>query len=321
MPVTPLLTRRREVAAKIEATKGTSVHPLVAADAKFLVLNPRMTPEFGTFIREFTRATLSRLGHIIVNKPVRFEFQTEVRRTNIGTATPDEWGKLLQGCAFTETPGASDVDYNPESDLATQKTLSMHLNIDGFRIQLKGCMGNVEFTGQVGQVMLMSFSFLGSFVAADDATLLTITHETGVPGAFQNISFTYNTSTASCIGQLSLNMNNDVQPRTCANDATGIDFYLIGGRDPELSIDPELAKEADEAGNLAFWDQLDAATEVAISWDVKLGATPQVSFAIAKAQIKSISDDDRNTIAVAGLTMGVNRDTDAGDDEVIITAE
>ena len=313
----PLLTRKREIAAKIESTKGTSEHPLTGSEAKYLVIDPKLTLNFGTFQREFSRATLSRYGHIITNKPCSLDFSIEVR-SSAAAGTADAWGVLLQGCGFkeTNTPTVSDV-YTPSSVWTEHQTLSMHLIIDGLGVTIKGAMGNVEFSASLGGVMLMNFSFQGVFVGAADDALNTITHETGVPGAFQGVAFSFNGNTADvCITNLSLNMNNDVQPRDCANDSGGIEHFMIVGRDAELTIDPELLLEA-ATTELDYYTLYEAATEVAITFDAASGS--DISFSLPKCQIKSISDDERNGIAIAGLTLGVNRNSDTGDDEVVIT--
>jgi len=320
----PLLTRRRELAVAIETTKGTAA-PAIAldgTDSKYLVINPTFACEFGVYERDFARQTFSRIAHQVVNKPVRMQFSLEVRRdtSNKGTTTPDNWGKLLQGCGFQETVNTADVSYTPVSALngsPEQKTLTMHMFLDGMRVGMRGAMGNVEFVGEVGSIILMNFDFQGVFIEAVDDTLNTITHEDGVPPPFQGVSFTYNAETDIVIRGLSLNMNNEVQPREDANDAQAIKHFAITNRNPEIVIDPEMGLIADED----FLNQFSDGDEMALTWNVKT-STPDVSFSAPKAQIKAHADQERNGFAVAGLTMGLNGSTvTAEDDEISITME
>jgi len=312
---TPLLSRRRQLGAKVEATKGT-VQTITAAEAKFLIINPRITPEYENFTREYLQESLSPKGMITTRKMVRLEFSIEARCTN-DSVTADSWGALFQGCGFAEdATGTPDLVYAPTSSLSTMKTLTLKLFMDGFAVTITGAMGNVEMSASVGQPMLWNFNFFGVLSAAGDVSLLTITQEAGVPPAFQNLSMTVNTKTP-CIESLSINMNNDVQPIICANEAEGVEYVAITGRNTELTMNPGLNTEADSNG-IDWWD--DYAGDNTLDIDFNVGTSkPLLKFSIPKAQITSISDDDRNGIDVAGLTCSCVQTS--GDDEITMTKD
>lgn len=194
MATTPLLTRRTALYAKAEAVAGTA-ETLAAADGKFLIINPQVTPQFENFERQIFRDTLSPVSNTVTRQSVQFTFQVEVRRTN-GTTTSDEWAEtLLPACAMKETVGASSVSYTPSSNQSEWATLTMALNIDGFEVKIAGAMGTVEFTGTVGEVMLASFTFTGFLESAGDVVAPAVTHESGLPHPFQGIDLAYATGT------------------------------------------------------------------------------------------------------------------------------
>jgi hypothetical protein len=132
-------------------------------------------------------------------------------------------------------------------------TLSLSVNLDGTVHQLRGARGNVEFTGTVGEPMLMRFTFQGIAVDPSDQNLLSgVVYESKVPPVLLGIGLTVgheaDDSTddfyAPCVASMSINMNNQVSPRTCVNDAGGIEVFTITGRDPSGSMDPEKTLEA-----------------------------------------------------------------------------
>jgi hypothetical protein len=312
---TPLLSRRRQLGAAVESTKGTA-ETIDATEAKFLIINPTITPEYENFTREYLQSSLSPRGVITTRKMVRLEFSIEARATNNVAATADAWGVLLRGCGFAESVDSLTTKYLPASSLSAQETLTLKLFMDGFAVTIKGACGNVEMSASVGQPMLWNFSFFGILSEANDAALLTITQESGVPAPFQNLGMTVNTKTP-CIESLSINMNNEVEPVICANETEGVEYVAITGRNTELTMNPGLNTDADSDG-LDYWDLYAADTTLDIAFN--LGTTnPKLGFAIPKAQITGISDDDRNGIDVAGLTCVCVQNTDAGDNEFSLT--
>jgi len=307
----PRLSRRRQLGAIIETTKGTFVAP---TERRFLIISPRITPDYGSFTREFLQASISRKGHVITSKPVNLSFTLEVRRTLTGS-TVDAVDILLQGCGLASAALTSPTrrNYVPVSALSAQKTLSMTLNMDEFQVSIRGAIGNVQWVGVVGQPMLMEFEFRGLLETAGDVALASITHEVGVPIAFQGINLSFESDTNVCVANLRANLGNQIVPFMCANNSTGIKHFLIGSRDGELTLDPQMTRE-DEGPN--YWDLLEAGTEVAVTFKEGVAASSKWDFSILKAQIKSLSDDERDTIAVAGLTCGMNQTS--GDDEIDI---
>lgn len=194
MSTTKLLRRRTALFAKAETDPGTA-ETLAAADGKLLAINPTFTTGFETYERQVNRDTFSNVPKTITTKVATLAFDLEVRRSNTG-ATPDFWGQvLLPACGFKETIGGSSVTYTPSSTSSDWHTLTLGMNIDGFERIIAGAMGNIEFRGTVGEVMLFSCTFQGFLSSHGDATLPSVTHETGVPHPFQGIDLAYATGT------------------------------------------------------------------------------------------------------------------------------
>jgi hypothetical protein len=93
-----MLTRKRQLAAKIEAQEGV-VETLVAADAKLLVYNPKVNFDVAMFERSPVRPSFSNIGKLPGKRPAGLTYRLELRGSGLATTVP-EWGKLLQACGF-----------------------------------------------------------------------------------------------------------------------------------------------------------------------------------------------------------------------------
>ena len=93
-----MLTRRHQLAAKIESVEGTA-ETLAAADAKILAYAPKITFEPGMFERDPVRDSFSQIGKVVGKRPGSGAFKLELRGSGTAATAP-EWAKLLQGCGF-----------------------------------------------------------------------------------------------------------------------------------------------------------------------------------------------------------------------------
>jgi hypothetical protein len=93
-----MLTRKRQLAAKIEAVEGTA-ETLAAADAKLLVYNPKVSFDVAMAERNPARTSFSDIGKIPGKRPGGLSFRIELRGSGAAATVP-EWGKLLQACGF-----------------------------------------------------------------------------------------------------------------------------------------------------------------------------------------------------------------------------
>jgi hypothetical protein len=93
-----MLSRRRQLAAKVESVEGTA-ETLAAADAKLLAYNPKVSFDAEMFTRDPVRASLSHIGKVTGKRPASLGFRMELRGSGTATTEP-EWSKLLKSCGF-----------------------------------------------------------------------------------------------------------------------------------------------------------------------------------------------------------------------------
>ncbi len=91
-----MLTRKRQVAAKIESTEGT-IQTLAVADAKTLGISPKIAHDVKMYQRTPTRSTFGNLGEIPGQRSGKLTFGLELRGSGTPTTAPD-WSKWIQGC-------------------------------------------------------------------------------------------------------------------------------------------------------------------------------------------------------------------------------
>jgi len=93
-----MLIRKRQLAAKIETAEGIA-EALTAAEAKFLVYNPKVSHNTEMFTRDPVRSSFSGMGKIAGKRPADLSFRLELRGSGTKTIDP-AWITLLKGCGF-----------------------------------------------------------------------------------------------------------------------------------------------------------------------------------------------------------------------------
>lgn len=308
-----LLANRRELSVGVEgaSTPGTAATVLFDGTAsRYYVYESKFAIDGEVFERKPMRKTLSKLASLIGRRSATISFKVEVRHSG-ATNTPDAWSSLLKACACTEDTTGVTVAYSPLSEPDSYETLTMWLNIDGVRLGVTGAMGSAVLTGNIGEPMMVEFTFTGVYAGAADQAISDINlPETGIPAVFQGVAFTFG-GTGYCFSSLSLDLGNEVSARDCANEAEGILTYLVTDRNPSLTLDPEMQLVATED----FYGTFVGATLNAIAFN----AGSDVAFSIPQFQITGISDDERNGVVVAGLSGDCVTTTEAGDNEWLMT--
>ena len=93
-----MLTRRRQLAAKIEAEEGV-LEALTADDAKLLVENPVVDVDPPVHERNPVGASFSKVGDVPGKRASTLSFSMRMRGSGVAT-TDAEWFKLLKVCGF-----------------------------------------------------------------------------------------------------------------------------------------------------------------------------------------------------------------------------
>ena len=179
----PLLSRKRLILAKIEATYGTDPTP-TGAEA-ILVRNLEITPlEAETVSRDLIRPYLGSSDQLLAQTRVTINFEFELAGS--GTAgTAPAYGPLMKSCGLAETTVAStSVTYAPVS--ASFSSSTIYFNNDGILHKITGARGTFALNGEVGQIPTIAFTFTGIYNAPTDTAAATPTYSNqATPGVFK----------------------------------------------------------------------------------------------------------------------------------------
>lgn len=233
-----MLTRRRIIAGKIEATEGTA-ESITVSDAGILAIDPKFEATIESNARATTIATLSNPIPITGKRSARITFRAELKGpgASYSASVKPALGTYLRACGFAETVVAgTSVTYAPAS--AGVPSITLWLYEDGLVKKLKGARGNVRISGEVGGIMYADFEFVGNYDGVADLAIVSPTYEATVPPILQGATFTVD-SYAAVIRSISLDMGNSLQLRESVASTTGHLSAVITARSPSGSIDPE----------------------------------------------------------------------------------
>ncbi len=163
-----MLTRKRQLAAKIEAEEGTA-EALASADAKLLVYNPKVSFDIAMFERNPARPSFSNIAKIPGKRPVALSFRLELRGSGTQATVP-EWGKLLQSCGFgVNALKSMDIGAITDGPFQHGETITGGTS---------NAEGRVVINTANGAAVIMFVSISGTFQSGD-----TITGETSTATA------------------------------------------------------------------------------------------------------------------------------------------
>lgn len=307
--------RIRELALKAEVTPGTFNAPATdGTESKILLRgNPTVAWDFEAHERDIVTTDLSQFPAIIGKTRMKLTFDIELRRTGTG-ATTDQWMLILEAAGLLKA-GAGPVTYTSSSEFSTDKTLSAYCYIGSsgtasVRVALKGIAADLSFEHVVGQPSIAHVTLFAVYNGFSTAGAVnSVSHEATVPSAFLGVTFTYGAFAAK-ISRFGWALGNDVQEREDVNAAEGVLHYVIVGKNPTFSMDPEI----EPTGTYDFNGDFAAGTTRAVAFNIQGSA---LTFSAPKAQITGLDDLDRNGLACLGVSGKLNRN--AGDDEIVIT--
>lgn len=379
-----MLTRKRQLAAKIETVEGTA-EVLAATDARLLVYEPKVGFDVALFDRNPTRTSFSNIGKAPGKRTASIGYKLELKGSGVAATVP-EWGKLLQGCGFgvnalksinigaitngpfqhgetitggtsaakgrvvintangataimfvsvsgtfvsaevitggtsTATATTSSVpttignEFKPISDLIPSLTQGSYE--DGIRKLVEGSRGNVKIAFKTGEPVMMEFDFQGVEAGiTDTAFLANVTYETTKPPVFLSALFSVDAYSAK-IGEMSVDMGNNLAERDDVNDTRGVVAFALTGRNVTGSFNPEMIAVASHD----FHGKWFAGTEMIVDCTVGSVTGNKFRIYIPKAQYTKIDDEDRDGLQVAKASFCLNGSATPGDDEITILA-
>jgi len=312
----PYLVQRQQIALKLEGTEGTDSVP---ADADVLApaYGIEWVPSFKMYERPALQSSFSHFPQVAGERSAVVRFSVEIKGSG-SPGTAPYFGKSLQAAGFSETLVTStSTTYAPDSSAVSSCTVEVREGDQSTVFKSKkivGARGTVTFEATKGEIVVARFEFTGRYVEPTDTTAFTTPALGTAPQAFLGAAFSMHSVNSLKIHKLTIDMKNDVQLRNDVNQATGNYSAVIVKRMPQASIDPE----QEPAATMNFFNRLTANTEGSLSF--VLGATPGniATFTAPKAQIINVAEADRNGIRIENVTLQLNENTFAGEDELSI---
>lgn len=301
-----LLSRKRLILAKTEATYGTDATPS-GSDA-ILVRALDITPlESDVVSRDLIRPYLGNSDQLLANSRVRVTCEVELAGS--GTAgTAPKFGPLLLSCGMSATTVAStSVTYAPVSSSFSSSTI--YYFIDGVQHKLTGCRGTVSMSCQLGQIPTLSFEMTGIYNAPSDVALPAVTYSQPTPLIFKdgNTSAFSFFSYSGCLSSVSFNLANQITYRE-----------LVGCTKQVMLLDRKPAGEVMiEAPTIATKDYFSAALGISTGNLTFLHGTTagnRVTFTASQVDVVNPSYSDQDGIQMLTVPY-VALPTTAGNDE------
>jgi hypothetical protein len=252
---------RAQVVMKKEVTPGTDVFAgtYTAADIIPVIADSiRFTPPSNETENTMTSGLMGRAPSIMSAQTARVDFDMWFR--GAGAAYDDSpevvpnidrpLRATRMGRTFTNPPPAtpSSLVYQP-TDTEESFTLYLVQDVPGGAarsIQMTGCVGTHSWSATVGMGWRWSFSISGQLEEIADITYVngTLVLTPGYP-TFKNAQFQIGaTNYAPCFRDVSFTQGQTVVFVPCENAVNGIAGAAVMDRNPRITFDPQVDREA-----------------------------------------------------------------------------
>ena len=304
-----LLTRKRLILAKAEATYGTDPTPTGSANA-ILVRNLDIVPLQSDIVqRELIRPYLGNYEQLLAQTRVQVTFEVELAGSGAAGTAP-AYGPVLKACGLSETVVATtSVTYAPVSTSFSSVTIYFYQ--DGIRHIVTGARGTFTLNGQVGAIPTIAFTMTGIYNAPTDTALATPTYANqATPLIFKNGNTTSFSafSYSGALQSIDLNLGNEIVYRE-----------LIGGTKEVLITDRKpagtMSIEAVLLATKNYFTVSTGSTTGSISFQHGTTAGNIATLTRAQADLADASYAELNGIAMMNLPY-VATPTAAGNDEL-----
>ena len=166
---------------KTEATPGT-VETITGAECKLLFEDLAFTVEPVSVEQPVVKPKFGAVKQRPGGRSCTISFKVGLK----GSGTPGTApaiGDLLKACGMAETVRTGiGTWYKPTTlSVATQPTLTLYFNNDGYYRQATGCAGTVKFTGAGNEIHYAEFEFRGVFAGDGTAAILVPSLESTHP--------------------------------------------------------------------------------------------------------------------------------------------
>jgi len=224
-------------------------------------------------------------------------------------------GEVLTGgtSGATATTGSSPSTVGNVLEPLTDgvPTLTIGGYESGVRKLLKGCRGNAKFSFKAGEIVKIDMDFSGVEAGVTDLAMLSgISYEMTVPPVLLSAAMTVDAFAAK-IGEMSIDLGNELAERDDISSSRGILSYRIGSRRTTGSFDPEMVLVATHD----FFGKWFAGTEMAMDFQIGSVSGNKFRFFAPRAQYTKVSDESRNGNKIAKSEFQLNGLLDPGDVE------
>jgi len=293
-----MLTRKRVLAAAIEATVGTA-ETLDATDAAMNIHDSIIQPN----IAMTPRMQQGSFGHneaVPEGYGATVTFKTYIHGDGLG-GVPTWASTFLPACGWVDTAGTFSAVTSPPGSNGIE-TLTIGVYKDDRLETAKGCMGSFVITAPSAKLAYIDWTFQGLWVTPSDVAVLSPTYPTQIP--FRSVSTALSLGGyGPCIEQLTIDAGNTVILRECSNTAEGYKSALVSDRLPTGTINPEAVLVATNDTH-ADWVSM---TEKSFSYSLTDG-TDTVTLASSNWQITNVQDADRGGNQVDAVNFQFNQD-------------
>lgn len=186
--------------------------------------------------------------------------------------------------------------------------------VDGFSRLAFGNRGNLRIAMQAGAPGRFDCEYKGPFSTHGDSPLFpNVTYESTNPLVFAAAVLRVD-NVRYPVSRFEINLQNILTMRADANATRGDMSCAIAGRDPVMSLDPEMVL----AGVFDWYAKWQNATNFNVV--AEIGSTPgnRLFFFMPALQIESVADGEREQILTSDVVAKLRRATTSGDDELWI---
>lgn len=305
--------KKTSVAAMLETTQGTPVAS--SATDFFLAEEVTVTPTVEMNERNPYRQSLDLISTISGKRFVEVTLKTELKGSGAAGTEYDPLSALIQACAFDVTvAGGTSVTHVPVSDpsgagmFGPGDSVTLEIYYQNRKHIIAGCMGNMKPVLEAGKICMIEFTLKGIYAAPTDASAGTETFNATQPPVLFSATLTLMGSATRIANKFEFDCGNEISERPDMNEATALKGFVITGRAPTGTCDPEV----DDVANFDEWALMLANTEASTS--LVLGGTAGniITLTFPKTQIVGSGYGDRNGIRTAELALRFNQN--AGDD-------
>jgi hypothetical protein len=319
----PELYRKRQLAAKIETSKGTAIS-LAAADAGILIESAKYKVNAEEIVRNPLKSTIGKAQSIPGARTATVTFRTELKGGGTDHVAPC-LGPLFRACGMSQTIITAGTHYHPVSGDDVPPTLTMGVYTDDMRWLMVGARGTFSIEAQANRPVYVNWTFTGIHSAWEYAALLAgVSYETTLPVPFRATTTTFNFGTslaAEVYSRWTFDMANSVQVRENANSTTGLSYAQIVDRDPGGTFDIDVPDVThDTAPNIKtggdFVSHWLTPTTGTLSITIGSADGNTVIFTAPVLQVVDVGDGERDGICTHELTYKCRQSS--GDDEITI---